>query len=400
MKKKKKPSMLIILLVFLIVESILAMYLSYEIRIGKSQNKPAVKIVSTVEVESRDFDVPMIGVDGEPVTDELGQPVMTTETQMVKFEKETEEPLKVVKLGNFMSFVDTEATTVNRIQNGIMDDMFPDNAIIEGEITGDDRYSLTYGSATIYNLFYSLFREKKPALDGNGNPIFDDKGNPVMVRNPMKFFGADTTVLNFRLIRMILYVDIFLILLALYINRSLSFIPSKIQIVYEMFYNFFDSLVTESLGSRAAKFLPFYITLFTYIWVCNWSGLLPIPGISEPTRNLNGTLGLGIMCIIMIQYYSLRKKGFKEWGKAYLEPFAPMLPLNIVGELSKVVSVSFRLFGNIFGGAIIFLVVSNLINFVVFPVALNMYFTMFSGTIQAFVFTMLTLTYLSLEITD
>jgi len=120
----------------------------------------------------------------------------------------------------------------------------------------------------------------------------------------------------------------------------------------------------------------------------------------EPTRNLNVPLGLGIMGIAMIHYFSIRKKGLISWSKEFLEPFFVMLPLNIVGELSKIVSVSFRLFGNIFGGGIILLVVTHLTVSVMVPVGLNMFFTMFGGTIQAFVFTMLTLTNLSLAISD
>jgi len=71
-----------------------------------------------------------------------------------------------------------------------------------------------------------------------------------------------------------------------------------------------------------------------------------------------------------------------------------------VGEVSKVISISFRLFGNIFGGAIITLVISSLTKNVIVPIGLNLFFTMFAGTIQAFVFTMLALTYLSMEIVD
>ena len=71
-----------------------------------------------------------------------------------------------------------------------------------------------------------------------------------------------------------------------------------------------------------------------------------------------------------------------------------------MGEVSKVVSISFRLFGNILGGAIIILVVSSLVSFVVFPVGLTLFFGVFVGTIQAFVFTMLALTYIGVEITE
>ena len=75
-----------------------------------------------------------------------------------------------------------------------------------------------------------------------------------------------------------------------------------------------------------------------------------------------------------------------------------MMPLNLIGELSKIVSISFRLFGNIMGGAIIILVVSYLTYSVLLPPFLNAFFGLFVGTIQAFVFTMLTLVYISVQV--
>ena len=75
-----------------------------------------------------------------------------------------------------------------------------------------------------------------------------------------------------------------------------------------------------------------------------------------------------------------------------------MAPLNVVGEIAKVISISFRLFGNIKGGAIIILVVSFLVRYLVLPVPLSLFFVFFVGTVQAFVFTMLTLTYIAVAI--
>jgi F-type H+-transporting ATPase subunit a len=75
-----------------------------------------------------------------------------------------------------------------------------------------------------------------------------------------------------------------------------------------------------------------------------------------------------------------------------------MMPLNLIGELAKVVSISFRLYGNIMGGSIIIIVVGHLIYSLVLPPFLNAFFGLFVGTIQAFVFTMLTLVYISVQI--
>ncbi|MFZ5563439.1 MAG: F0F1 ATP synthase subunit A, partial [Thermodesulfobacteriota bacterium] len=79
-------------------------------------------------------------------------------------------------------------------------------------------------------------------------------------------------------------------------------------------------------------------------------------------------------------------------------PFFILLPLNLIGELAKVISISFRLFGNIMGGSIIILVVSSLVYSLVLPPFLNFFFGLFVGTIQAFVFTMLTVVYVSVQI--
>ncbi|HPY95671.1 MAG TPA: F0F1 ATP synthase subunit A [Candidatus Cloacimonadota bacterium] len=216
----------------------------------------------------------------------------------------------------------------------------------------------------------------------------------------VKMFGDGSAILNFRLWRMLLYLDIFIILAAAFIRAKSSKLPSKIQLIFEMIYGFIDDLVIETLGENRKHFTQFFFTIFLFIWLSNWTALLPIPGISEPTRNLNVPLGLGFMSIALVHFMSLKKKGIVDYVKGFCEPIFIMAPLNIVGEVSKVISISFRLFGNIFGGAIITLVVSSLTHYVIVPVGLNLFFTMFAGTIQAFVFTMLSLTYLSMEIVD
>jgi len=243
----------------------------------------------------------------------------------------------------------------------------------------NDKYATTYGSKKLFNFFTMLFTEG----------------------SKWKIFGATSAVANFHLWRMLLYLDIFIILLALYVNRKLGFIPSLVQVVFEFLYGFLEDLINVTLGEKKAKnFIPFFVTLFIFIFFSNWAALLPIPGINEPTRNLNVPLGLGLMSLTVVHFNSMRKKGIIDYIKGYCEPIIFMMPLNVIGEVSKIISISFRLFGNIFGGAIITIVVSALTYYVIVPVGLNMFFTMFAGTIQAFVFTMLSLTYLALEITD
>jgi F-type H+-transporting ATPase subunit a len=103
------------------------------------------------------------------------------------------------------------------------------------------------------------------------------------------------------------------------------------------------------------------------------------------------------MGFVIAHYVGIKTKGFKAYIKEYFEPMFFMMPLNLIGELAKIVSISFRLFGNIMGGSIIILVVSYLTYSIILPPFLNAFFGLFVGTIQAFVFTMLTVVYISTQ---
>ena len=214
-------------------------------------------------------------------------------------------------------------------------------------------------------------------------------------------FGKATAIGTFQLLRMLLIVDIMLLFLAFLIKKKLLKRPSQPQILFEMIYTALEQFVIETLGKEKAHFTPYIVTLFLFIWISNMVGMIPIPGFIEPTRNLNVPLGLGVLAVSIVHITAFKVKGV--WGhlQNYLNPVKnPLFLLDIIGELSKVVSISFRLFGNVLGGAIIILVVSSLVSYVVFPVGLNLFFGMFVGTIQAFVFTMLALTYIGVEISE
>ena len=118
----------------------------------------------------------------------------------------------------------------------------------------------------------------------------------------------------------------------------------------------------------------------------------------EPTKDINTTLGLGVMGFFIAHGTAIKVKGFKQYIKEYFEPMFFLMPLNVVGEVAKVISISFRLFGNIMGGSIIIVVVTHLAYGLVLPPFLYGFFGLFVGTVQAFVFTMLTLVYISVQI--
>jgi len=188
-----------------------------------------------------------------------------------------------------------------------------------------------------------------------------------------------------------------LILFAFFATRNVSRLPNPFQILAELIVGAFWGLTKDALDEEMArKYFPLICTLFMFLLLANWLGTFP--HLSEPTKDLNTPLGLGILGFLIAHYSGIRAKGFKEYAKEYFEPIFFMAPLNIIGEIAKVVSISFRLYGNIMGGAIIVLVVSHLVYSLLLPPFLIAFFSLFIGTIQAFVFTMLTLVYISVQV--
>jgi len=275
--------------------------------------------------------------------------------------------------GKFSIWLEEKEETM---QDTIALELQPDRYVYDNNIENPEQY--TWGSRKIYDFFNKLFGQT----------------------GATNWFGERSTITNFRLWKSMLYINVFLIIMAFYLRKQLRMIPSKAQIVVEFLWGFLDSLVKETLGAKNFRYTPFFVTLFIFILISNWSGMIPLLGISEPTKNLNVPLGLAVMSLGLVNIMAIKKKGIVEYFKGFCEPIFVMFPLNLVGEISKLVSISFRLFGNIFGGAIIAIVISNLTLFVIVPVGLTMFFTLFAGTIQAFVFTMLSLTYLSLEVAE
>ncbi len=188
-----------------------------------------------------------------------------------------------------------------------------------------------------------------------------------------------------------------LIIFGFLATRRVAFVPNPFQVVGELFVSAFYGLCQDALDEEMGKkYFPLICALFMFLLLSNWLGI--IPKLSEPTKDLNTPLSMGIMGFVIAHYAGIRTKGFKQYMKEYMEPIFFMAPLNIIGELAKVVSISFRLFGNIMGGAIIILVISHLVYSLLLPPFLVLFFSLFVGTIQAFVFTMLTLVYISVQV--
>ncbi|MEE9536811.1 MAG: F0F1 ATP synthase subunit A [Desulfobacterales bacterium] len=209
-------------------------------------------------------------------------------------------------------------------------------------------------------------------------------------------FGHNITI-NLEVVVMTWIVFALLIILGLFASYKRKILPRPIQTLGELIVSMLYGLTEDALGKELAKtYAPLICALFMFLLVSNGLGI--IPHLEEPTKDLNTTLGLGIMGFFIAHYAGIRSKGFKAYIKEYFQPIFFMMPLNLIGEVAKIVSISFRLFGNIMGGSIIILVVSYLTYSLVLPPFLYGFFALFVGTIQAFVFTMLTVVYISVQV--
>ena len=198
-----------------------------------------------------------------------------------------------------------------------------------------------------------------------------------------------------------------LTVLAILGTRTLEMVPRGRQNVVEAIVDVLNKLTLQTMGDDKKGFAPYMGTLFLMLLFMNLLGLL---GLRPPTADLNTTLGLAVMTFCMIHYFGARSKGLGGYLKGFAEPFVFLLPLNIMGELATPISLSCRLFGNIVGGVIVlalayggltsFSAMLGLSGFPILqggiPVVLHLYFDVFAGVLQTFIFVMLTMVFVSI----
>ncbi len=171
---------------------------------------------------------------------------------------------------------------------------------------------------------------------------------------------------------------------------------SKFQTVVEMVVDTLNEFIANTMGgSSGKKFAGYFGPLMIFVAVCNLSGLI---GFRPPTADFATTLAFALITFFMIHGFGIKSKGL-GYFKGFLEPIPFLLPINIVGELATPVSLSFRLFGNILGGTIImglvYAMFPKIVIFLGIPAALHTYFDVFAGVLQAFIFVMLSMTFVS-----
>ncbi|MGI6615070.1 MAG: F0F1 ATP synthase subunit A [Dethiobacteria bacterium] len=194
-----------------------------------------------------------------------------------------------------------------------------------------------------------------------------------------------TTVVNTWIIMAIL------LPLAYLLTRRLSIVPRGAQHLLEMVAEFFYDLLESNMGKEGRKYLPLVGTLFIFILFLNLSWL--IPGMKPPTTDLSTTVAFAVVTIILVQLIGIKEQGLWGYIKHFFQPNPFLFPLNLIEELVKPVSLSLRLFANMFGEKTVVAVLFLLIPlFVPVPVQI---LGIIMGLIQALVFSLLTVVYIT-----
>lgn len=191
------------------------------------------------------------------------------------------------------------------------------------------------------------------------------------------------------------------------LTRHLEKVPKGIQNVLEMLVGGIYDMVENTMGKNRVSFAPYMGSLMLYLAFANLAGLTGF--LRPPTADLNTTFGLALITFFMCHFNGIKSKGMGTYLKGFTEPFFLLTPINVIGEIANPISLSFRLFGNVVGGMIIMSLVYGALaglsttlfglNFPIlefgFPVVLHMYFDVFSGLLQTFIFAMLSMVYIS-----
>ena len=208
-------------------------------------------------------------------------------------------------------------------------------------------------------------------------------------------------------------VTILIIILAYVATKRLTKRPGRFQVIVEKLVDMLYGLVESTMGRHNAKFAPYIGTIFLTSIFGTLIGMTQI--FRSATADLSVTLAWALVTSVMVWYNNIKNFGFKSWLKGFTEPIVVMTPMNIVSEIAQPISMAFRHFGNVAGGGVlttlIYTALAGLTNLVfgwlpreilswfppVFtagiPAFLSIYFDLFSGFVQAFVFSLLTMIY-------
>ena len=213
---------------------------------------------------------------------------------------------------------------------------------------------------------------------------------------PVNFFGTTVHITTTHVCTLIIICVIMILTL---LGRRAFFKAERegkmtvASTIVEMAVDLLNGFVCGTMGQKAGrKYVNYIGTLFLFIFVCNTSGIL---GLRPPTADYGTTLALALITFVMIEYADIR---YNKWNmvKGLFEPFPLFFPMNVISIFSTPLSMSLRLFGNILGGTVLMALYYGMLPWfakIGIPAALHVYFDVFSGAIQTYVFCMLTISF-------
>lgn len=191
-------------------------------------------------------------------------------------------------------------------------------------------------------------------------------------------------------------VMVLIMVLVFAFTRNLKKVPDKKQSIVEMIVGMFNGLVEENMGKKYRSFIPFIGTMGFFLFFLNLSGLI---GVEPSTKDINVTAAFALISFFVINGNALAKVGLKGYGKELIKPFPLMLPMNLLEKITLPISLCLRLFCNMLVGSIIIGLLYELTIYLhyvfsfVIPIPIHFFFDLFDGTIQVYIFMMLTMLY-------
>ncbi|UOR11256.1 F0F1 ATP synthase subunit A [Halobacillus amylolyticus] len=227
-------------------------------------------------------------------------------------------------------------------------------------------------------------------------------------------FGITWLDFNLSNVLMMFIASLIVFILGVAATRNMQRYPKGFQNFMEWLIDFIKGIIGSNMDWRTGRlFLPLGLTLFAYIFVSNMLGVITNGVVGHnlwwksPTADPGITMTLAIMVVVLSHYYGVKLKGGKEYGKGFVRPVPFLLPFKIIEEFSNTLTLGLRLYGNIYAGEILLsllvgLAASGIGGFIgaSLPMVAWMGFSTFIGFIQAFIFVMLTMVYMSHKVSD
>jgi F-type H+-transporting ATPase subunit a len=254
-------------------------------------------------------------------------------------------------------------------------------------------FGLALGGLVLANLLVGIFLSSRHVAL-HQTPV-------VQVPNFLAFLGVPGAWLPSYLLTTWLVMGV-LVVVAVIGTHALKEVPGPVQNFVEVVVEGFVGLLGQIIGRQGPQFLPLIGTVGLFIFTSNLLDIIPIPGLPPPTSNLNTTVALALTVFVAYNYFGIRRHGLGTYLRHFCGPIwwlAPlMFPIELIGHLARPISLSIRLFGNIFGEESVIVILISLA-WLVMPyfiwLGIMLPLSLFTAAVQTFIFIMLSMVYIA-----